>query len=676
MSNQNKLLEKLEDSAEDIYIPESLKPEAVAEKLQNLKKRRRRAAIRRISAVAAAFVIVIGGAGALEISNHREGQELQDSSYEKIENQSYYSDTESGENNAKKAEASPVKKSSVGNQYVLASDYEDVYALFQDNAQEAAPNGIKNEAKKEADVIETDSMSSGEELLSDSVHDYSETNVMVEGVDESDIVKINDRYIYVKKESVIDIVDISTGKMELAGTLDPGLDSSDSIYEIYLDGDCLYFVNSYHDAEIHSEENLYNNRMDSFIGDYCYSLETGEKTVLQSYDVSDPEHPKKLGSTVQDGSYYTSRKVGDYIYLFSQKYVFNNDTKGAIPEVNEQKVNSDCIYIPEVTAYGFQELIVTSVHTQNPEQTVDQMVIINENCEIYMSENAIYLYSYDFTTEQEGTKVAKFFYKDGIMDAVNAIWIKGLVRDSFAVHESDGIFQILTTNWEDYSKNHLYLYDENLELLGSLENLALGEEIYAARYIGDMVYFVTYHNTDPLFAVDISDPKNPKAVGELEITGFSDYLHPYGENLLLGIGYETDPDTSEVLGVKLTMFDITNPADLKVLDTVVIEEANDTNAAYDYKSMLADPDKNLIGFSIKDWRGEEYGSYQVYQWKNGKFLKVLEQSMEINWMDNEIRGMYCGSFLYILNRNENGYTISQYNIPNGFRETDKMSLTL
>lgn len=105
-----------------------------------------------------------------------------------------------------------------------------------------------------------------------------------------------------------------------------------------------------------------------------------------------------------------------------------------------------------------------------------------------------------------------------------------------------------------------------------LENIAKGEEIYAARYLGNIAYFITYHNTDPLFAVDISDPAHPKPLGNVKMTGYSDYLHPFGDGLLLGIGYETDAKTSEKTGVKLTMFDISDPINLRILDSVTINE--------------------------------------------------------------------------------------------------------
>ena len=76
-----------------------------------------------------------------------------------------------------------------------------------------------------------------------------------------------------------------------------------------------------------------------------------------------------------------------------------------------------------------------------------------------------------------------------------------------------------------------------------MTGIAPGEEIYAARFMGNTGYFVTYRNTDPLFSVDLSDPAKPEIIAELKVTGFSEYLHFWDDTHLLGIGYESDEKT-------------------------------------------------------------------------------------------------------------------------------------
>ncbi|MDE8682242.1 beta-propeller domain-containing protein, partial [Blautia schinkii] len=108
-------------------------------------------------------------------------------------------------------------------------------------------------------------------------------------------------------------------------------------------------------------------------------------------------------------------------------------------------------------------------------------------------------------------------------------------------------------------------------------------------------YFVTYRNTDPLLAADLSDPKNPRIMSELNITGFSEYLHFYGENQLLGIGWETDPDTGNVTGMKCYMFDISDPSDVRETDRFILKDVSFCDALYNYHAILASPKKSLFG---------------------------------------------------------------------------------
>ena len=124
----------------------------------------------------------------------------------------------------------------------------------------------------------------------------------------------------------------------------------------------------------------------------------------------------------------------------------------------------------------------------------------------------------------------------------------------------------------------------------------------SARFLGTMAYFVTYRNMDPLFAVDLSDEKNPKVLSELKITGFSEYLHFWGEDKLVGIGYETDPETGRQTGLKISMFDISDPADLKVAGSCVLKNTGYSPALYDYKCVLVDEGENLIGLATQTYQ--------------------------------------------------------------------------
>ncbi|MFV0318407.1 MAG: beta-propeller domain-containing protein [Microthrixaceae bacterium] len=114
--------------------------------------------------------------------------------------------------------------------------------------------------------------------------------------------------------------------------------------------------------------------------------------------------------------------------------------------------------------------------------------------------------------------------------------------------------------------------DGTLAEIGSVEDLGIGETVQSVRFLGDMAYVVTFRQTDPLYAIDLSDPTEPTALGELKITGFSEYMHPVGDGLLLGIGREATQDGLDT-GFKASLFDVSDPTNPTEVDKVVIPQA-------------------------------------------------------------------------------------------------------
>jgi uncharacterized secreted protein with C-terminal beta-propeller domain len=366
--------------------------------------------------------------------------------------------------------------------------------------------------------------------------------------------------------------------------------------------------------------------------------------------------------------------VGNYVYIFSRKnlYGYTEDTiYNAIPSVQGVKVSADCIYIPEEAA---SELIITSVDGEEPDRTTDQIVVMNSGASVYMGSRAIYLYNSRYEDDKQYTEIAKFSYDNGCLDGVAATSIVGTVEDTFAISEKKDDLRVLTTDWYSADRtNMLYILDENLSLCGEIDDIATGESIYAARYLGDMAYFITYRNTDPLYVADLSDPENPALLGNVEISGFSDYLHPYGDGKLLGIGYETD-ENSATLGVKLVMFDTDDPAEPTILDTEVLEEMDYTLADASYKSVMIDADKNLIGFLTADYDSEINWHYFVYRWEEGRFREVFSENLGNNigwiWDEIDVRGLYVGNYFYLVTSDE----IKSYDMENAFAFCGELGL--
>ncbi|MBC7106258.1 MAG: beta-propeller domain-containing protein, partial [Firmicutes bacterium] len=157
--------------------------------------------------------------------------------------------------------------------------------------------------------------------------------------------------------------------------------------------------------------------------------------------------------------------------------------------------------------------------------------------------------------------------------------VPGRVLDQFSMDEYGGHFRSATTT-EGFlfperpaTRNNVFVLDENLQVVGRLTGLALSERIYAARFTGDRAYLVTFRVVDPLFVVDLRDPRQPRVLGELKIPGYSEYLHPYDENHLIGIGREAAeapvpagqgtlifPPPVVDRGLKVALFDVSDPA--------------------------------------------------------------------------------------------------------------------
>lgn len=508
---------------------------------------------------------------------------------------------------------------------------------------------------------------------------HSDTNLQVNGVDEGDIVKNDGNYLYVLNDDRVTIVDIRDKNMRKLSEIRPELTENDILLQLYVDNDRLYVIKQGWETqqeEIQSDSTEADNDS-GFIGcykDIAYEPDGNVSTVLLTYDISERANPVLSATMKMDGAYQSSRKVGNFIYLFTDRWV-SRDGKNwkaqVIPEIAGKKADAGCFYVQK---NGTTEVIMASVNLKEPSKAADHMVLLDSGRQVYMGTDAIYLYQMEYE-RGEKTKIAKFSYKNGMFSAIAETTVKGAIRDTFAISESGGELRILTTDSQNsLSENRLYLLDADLKKEGLLENIAKGEEIYAARYLGNIAYFITYHNTDPLFAVDISDPAHPKPLGNVKMTGYSDYLHPFGDGLLLGIGYETDAKTSEKTGVKLTMFDISDPINLRILDSVTINE-DFCSAAENYKCAFVDTGRGLVGFATETWTKTNYNRYMLFQWDGTSFVKKIslkrtQQKMDTWTGAEQMRGLSSGDRFYVLHVERDDFSLISYDMKNNFQEIE------
>ena len=193
---------------------------------------------------------------------------------------------------------------------------------------------------------------------------------------------------------------------------------------------------------------------------------------------------------------------------------------------------------------------------------------------------------------------------------------------------------------EDTS-NNVYIVDENLNIVAELVNLAQGERIFAARLIKNILYLVTFRAVDPLFAIDLSNPYQPRVLGYLKIPGFSEYLHPLSENILLGIGLE---DWS----LKISLFDVSDPANMSEVAKLKIGVFSDSEVLRDHKAFTVDPRYEYFVIPVT--------AFTTTEDKVAEGFIVVKYSLEDNTLtllkiidlEKPLRALYTGNTLYLV----------------------------
>ena len=609
------MIEQIRKESEDTQIPDSLRPNQIEKRLSERPKKYHWKKRYTAGLAAACCLLVCGAVLGIQKSPQRVSP---------VEKQDTATD---------QAESSDIQTAKSYDQIYeyLQANQDDQYGiddgmLEQSAVAESAEDSTSMKSTASADrSVAQNGKASGEAS-------YSETNVRQEGVDEADVVKTDGRYLYTLKDNgrSVAIVDTSNGELQMVISIP--VEDDDQAREFYVNDGHLILVSEFN-----------QERED---GTWTYA---STDTRVTTYDITDPEKPEKAREVTQSGSYTSSRLTDGHLYLFTQYSVdvtsgiTPKDKKDYIPYVNQQMLKADDIYLPPFSqAYMYE--VVSSVDIAKPGEIQDSKAIFSDGGELYVSNDNIYWYETQWSDKTE-TVIKRISYKDGQLKAEASGKVDGYINDSFSIDEYDGYLRVVTT---DDETNGLYILNSNMKEVGSITGLAEGEQVYSARLLGDTGYFVTYEQTDPLFSVDLSDPKNPKIIGKLKIPGFSEYLHFYGENLLLGIGMDVDEDGFTTNGVKLSMFDISDSSDVKEIQKYTLENVYSAAVMYDYKAVLIDPEKNVIGFAADGNNGE---NYYVFSYNDTKgFECLMNETVNGNGYQSA-RGVYVDNTLYVVKGN-------------------------
>lgn len=505
------------------------------------------------------------------------------------------------------------------------------------------------------------------DAVSGSVVDHAETNTQTQGVDEGDIIKTDSRYIYFVGSDGSG----SNRKLKIIDTK-----TMTAVYNSYLydeNGDIIWVSDMYLKDNIlvavcakKADYSAYASRA---MIDAVYP--SSANTVIVSYDITDRAEPKLIRRETQDGSYRSSRLIGNTLYTVSQYYVRAESEETVenvcIPKVGGHEIACDCIYLPE--NMGDSYICLTALDISDKDGRISAVAVLGSTENYYCSQDTFYIvadkYNYDggLKLGYDSNTIINSFTLDGLNISYKATGeVKGSTsRSQYSLDEYENNLRVATTYYNyntQKNESSLYVLDENLDVIGKLEDIANNEQIKSVRYMGKKAYVVTFRNTDPLFAIELSDPKNPTVLGELKLPGYSAYLHPISENLLLGIGYDGNSNNAYFNSVKVSLFDISDPTKLKELDNIVLNDKNvSTPVNNNPKALIYKADEGIIGFPIEtyDYNISDYVEYGYY------LIKVQDNKLQtMHKLIHEDRGyvnIYSFRGTYI---GDKFFTVSDY----------------
>ena len=517
------------------------------------------------------------------------------------------------------------------------SSYWELKNFLKDSTQAYAQlrGGVKAFASDE-----TASLSAG----GDYSLDYSATNIQVEGVDEADIVKTDGQFIYLVSGKTVFIV--KAYPSEEARILSK-IELDETVVGLFINGDRLIVLEN--------QGGIYATR-EYWAEDTGPVIPAEPKTCVKVYDVSDRESPILTREIAVDGEYVGTRMVGDYVYAIVSKPAYEQDDEISLPKIDlgngETTILPPEIYKCDVEDYGYIFTTIVAVNTQkDDEEAARQTLLLGASSNLYVSLENIYITSTRWLSggDSEETAVHRIHIEEGKIEYQASGEFPGRVLNQFSMDEYQGVFRVATTTWEQAgfergatSQNNLYVLDANLDVVGRLENLAPGESIYSARFMGERCYLVTFVKIDPLFVIDLRDPYNPKVLGELKVTGYSDYLHPYDENHIIGIGKEAveavEGDFAWYQGVKIALFDVSDVENPKEVAKYEIgDRGTDSEALRDHKAFLLDQSRDLLVLPIllaeidqSKYPYPDPSAYGEYVWQGAYVFDIsLEEGFQL-----------------------------------------------
>lgn len=470
--------------------------------------------------------------------------------------------------------------------------------------------------------------------------DFTATNEQVAGVNEADIVKTDGKFIYYANSDSVKVYLANNGKPVLTDEIKSKIDKEKgeiiAYNQLYIDKNRLVVIGT--------REGLNNwiRPLEAMMEAKSIMPYPDQRTYVYVgiYSINENGKLKLLKEVEVDGNMMSSRKTNNTLYLLSNKYVYSyeGDANSKFPLFKDSSLGLDYRELPldRIMYYPYRPadnyLLITAIDIQNTDKTANIQAFLGSGRDIYMTPDNLYVVAEDYSnTLGSITNIARFKIDGLKIGYSGGGYVKGSILNQFSMDEWDGNFRIATNRWDRESSNSLYILDKDLEQIGAIENLAVGERIYSVRFMQDKAYIVTFRQVDPLFVIDTSNPSNPKLLGELKIPGFSNYLHPISEHTLLGIGQDVDEKTGQQGGIKLSLFDVFDSANPKEIHSIVLGQSGSyAEVLNNHKALMVDNNRDIVGFhallnkNSKDFVRDMISGAVLVKIKDEKQLEILD----------------------------------------------------
>ena len=581
--------------------------------------------------------------------------------------------------------------------------------MQQEFAEEAEQEAVAEQEEMQQEFAEEaeEAADESETLADEGERSETGTNIQVSGVDEPDVIKTDGQHFYVLNSDQLSVIRVSETGLELVAELpfdNPGYMHILGEQQLLLTGDTLLALRTigFNETALWQRERT-PEAQDLFW--WWYTLR-GERvfeanlsyepiTELVEIDVSDPANPwirrsmktkaDLLGARLVNQNARVLFRAQDHharllsranlqpLCEYESREAFADRVcmwRDAEPLIDPG--DSDSLERPRLRAGSITFLL--SFDLGATAQGLGQwgsVDIANDGGQstVYASRSSLYVAQ--LNDARTHTEITRFDLSNPMSPRVaGTATARGRLINQFALSEFQGHLRVATTVediWPTESIITVYeLFDRGLEQVSTLSGLGTTELIHAVRFLGDRAFVVTFREIDPLYIIDLSDPSSPVAAGELKLPGFSRYLHPLGNGRLLGIGQDADPNTGWRLGLQLSLFDVSDSFNPRLIDQV--KPASDHNGpsygwpefdhrAFTYHNGIAYVPALLIDY----W--DDLGSGSVYAIAVTCDALYHEDAFAGGYGTFPVRVLPSNDSLYVLSWREHSFLLQEYVIP-------------